>query len=89
MGEINFGPSAVGSTVDQAQIRYYNWLLRGEDDGISQEPPVTLFVMGENVWRSENEWPLKRAVDTPYYFHSDGYANSMYGDGTLSTTPPW
>ncbi len=88
VGEINFGPSAVGSRVDQTQVRYYNWLLRGEDDGISAEPPVTLFVMGENVWRSENEWPLKRAVNTPYYFHSDGYANSMYGDGTLSTTPP-
>jgi putative CocE/NonD family hydrolase len=36
------------------------------------EPPIKLFVMGANVWRDEHEWPLARAVETPYYLHADG-----------------
>ena len=28
--------------------------------------PVKLFVMGENKWRYEDEWPLKRAKETRY-----------------------
>jgi putative CocE/NonD family hydrolase len=87
-GEVNFGPTAGSRIVDETQIRFYNWILKGQDDGISQEPPVKLFVMGENVWRGEQEWPLKRAVNTPYYFHSDGFANALTGDGTLSAQAP-
>jgi len=49
---------------------------------------VKIFVMGANKWRDEHEWPLARAKATPYYFHSKGWANSRFGDGTLSTTPP-
>ena len=44
--------------------------------------------MGENVWRSENEWPLARTQYTNYYLHSAGAANTLNGDGALSTEPP-
>jgi putative CocE/NonD family hydrolase len=88
VGEVNFGPQAASRIVDETQVRFYNWRLRGEDDGISMEPPVKIFVMGENVWRDEHEWPLERTVPTPYYFHSDGFANSLTGDGTLSAELP-
>ena len=40
--------------------------------------------MGRNKWRNEKEWPLPGTRYTPYYFHSDGSANSASGDGTLS-----
>ncbi len=50
-------------------------------------PAYYLFVMGENRWRGENEWPLKRTQFTSYYLHSTGKANSLKGDGSLSTTP--
>ena len=49
---------------------------------------MKIFVMGENVWRDENEWPLARTRYTPYYFHSQGGANSAAGDGTLSQAVP-
>lgn len=88
IGEVNFGPRAASQIVDETQVRFYNWLLRDEDDGISTEPPVKIFVMGENVWRDEHAWPLERAVQTPYYFHSNGLANSLTGDGTLSPEKP-
>ena len=44
--------------------------------------------MGENRWRSEQEWTLSRAQETKYYFHSSGRANTRFGDGSLNTTPP-
>ena len=44
--------------------------------------------MGKNVWREEDNWPLTRARPTRYYLHSAGKANTLSGDGTLSTTPP-
>jgi hypothetical protein len=40
--------------------------------------------MGDNVWRNEKEWPLARTKYTKYYFHSDGKANSRFGNGVLS-----
>ena len=50
--------------------------------------PVRIFVMGPNVWRNENEWPLARAVATRYYLTSGGAANSVRGDGKLLTQTP-
>ena len=44
--------------------------------------------MGENVWRSEDEWPLKRAESVNYYLHSGGRANSLNGDGLLEPFIP-
>jgi putative CocE/NonD family hydrolase len=52
------------------------------------EAPVKIFVMGANIWRDEQEWPLARAEETRYYLHSAGSANTLHGDGTLSTLPP-
>jgi len=44
--------------------------------------------MGTNVWRDEQEWPLARAVDTRYYLHSNGRANTLHGNGYLTTELP-
>jgi putative CocE/NonD family hydrolase len=53
-----------------------------------EEAPVRIFVMGDNVWRDEQEWPLARAQDTSYYLHSEGKANSLNGNGSLTTEAP-
>ena len=44
--------------------------------------------MGENIWRDEDDWPLSRAIETNYYLHSEGEANTLTGDGALSTRIP-
>ena len=44
--------------------------------------------MGTNNWRDEKEWPLPGTDFRRYYLHSRGRANSMYGDGALSTDAP-
>jgi uncharacterized protein len=87
-GQLDFGTSAASSIIDDEQLRFYDWILRDRDDGIGSQPPVRLFVMGENRWRDETAWPLARAVETPYYLHSAGRAAGLEGDGTLSSEPP-
>ncbi len=84
---LDFGPDAKGG-VEEMQVRWFDHWLKGEDTGFLREPPVRLFVMGENVWRSEQEWPLKRTQYTKFYLHSDGKANTAQGDGRLDTRPP-
>jgi uncharacterized protein len=89
-GELDFGPAASGTAIDFTGIhlRWFDYWLKGIDNGIMKEPPVRIFVMGDNIWREENEWPLARTQYTRYYFHSAGHANSRSGDGTLNTLPP-
>jgi putative CocE/NonD family hydrolase len=58
------------------------------DNGVMEEPPVKIFVMGINQWRFENEWPLARTNYRNYYFHSRGKANTLEGDGRLDIKPP-
>ena len=53
-----------------------------------QQSPVRIFVMGDNQWRSEKEWPLARTIFTRFYLHSDGRANSLSGNGSLSPESP-
>jgi predicted acyl esterase len=45
--------------------------------------PVRIFVMGNNVWRDEQEWPLARTQYTPFYLFSDGHANGVRNQGSL------
>lgn len=74
--------------LDGIHLRWFDHWLKGIDNGILDEPPVRIFVMGDNVWRDESDWPLARARDVNYYFHSDGKANSLSGNGALSTEAP-
>jgi putative CocE/NonD family hydrolase len=86
-GELDFGPEAVIDG-DEIQLRWLDYWLKGEKNGVLDEPPVRLFVMGENKWRGEREWPLARTRFTKYYFHSRGSAKTLDGNGTLSTQLP-
>ncbi|HEY4131396.1 MAG TPA: CocE/NonD family hydrolase, partial [Gemmatimonadaceae bacterium] len=86
-GDVNFGPD-VKIDFPSIQRRWFDYLLKGTQNGVDKEAPVKIFVMGINQWRDEQEWPLARAVPTKYYLHSRGFANSRFGNGTLSTTPP-
>jgi uncharacterized protein len=90
VGEVDFGQSAnrLAFDLDGMLLRWFNRWLMDANNGVDAEPAVRLFVMGENVWRDEWEWPLARAIPTPFYLHSRGRANSLDGDGALSQERP-
>ena len=94
IGEMNFGfgssAAFIGLQIDlmSLQVRWFDHWLKGINTGMLNEPPIKLFVMGTNVWRDEQEWPLARAIETRYYLHSNGQANTLHGNGYLSTDLP-
>lgn len=94
IGERSFGIQASADFIDLKedltglQLRWFDHWLKGIDTKITEEAPVKLFVMGTNEWRDEKEWPLARTEYVPYYFHSNGQANSRNGSGLLSADKP-
>ena len=87
IGAVDFGEKAPFD-FDAAVLRWYDYLLKGETNGVEKEKPVRIFVMGKNEWRDEDDWPVARAKKTSYYLHSGGVANGAKGDGTLNVTAP-
>ncbi|MHC5075912.1 MAG: CocE/NonD family hydrolase [Planctomycetota bacterium] len=95
VGPWGHGPNAVvgerefseDSEIDAGELeeKWFARWLKGEDTGVDDWPAYRIFVMGKNEWRNEDEWPLARTKYTKYYFHSEGSANTMSGDGSLST----
>ena len=86
-GDIDFGAHALVNSL-ALQLRWYDHWLKGIDNGLAKEPPVTLFVMGKNVWRQENEYPLARTQYRKMYLAGAGKANSSSGDGRLTWDAP-
>jgi putative CocE/NonD family hydrolase len=86
-GGIDFGPEAELNGL-KLYLAWHDRFLKGIDNGVDRKPPLTLFIMGENKWRYENEWPLARTKYTRYYISSNGKANGAKGDGKLGAQPP-
>ena len=87
LASIDFGKDAL-IDLGGIELKWFDRWLKGIENGVENEPPVEIFVMGANIWRKEKEWPLARTKYVPYFLHSNGSANSASGDGILDTNPP-
>ena len=87
VGAVDFGPGVLPDAVDLGGL-HLNWFDHCLGDAPDSGAPVRIFVMGANVWRNENEWPLARAVATRWYLTSEGRGNSLRGNGRLVTQAP-
>jgi len=63
-------------------LRWYDHWLKGMDTRVMEGAPIQLYIHGDDAWRSENEWPLKRTQWREFYLGgpADGHV------GTLSDT---
>lgn len=86
-GDVDFGARSLVD-LEGLELRWFDYWLKGEDNGILAEPPLRLFIMGSNQWRDEHEWPLARTDWQPWYLHSHGHANTLRGDGLLAPSAP-
>jgi putative CocE/NonD family hydrolase len=87
LGELEFG-EASKLDLGKLQSDWFAYWLKGENTGVEDWPAFKIFIMGENVWRDETEWPLARTQYTSYYLHSQGKANTKDGDGFLKPSAP-
>ena len=69
-GEREFGPTAA-IDYDELILRWMDHYVRGMENGIEREKPVRLFVMGKNIWRDEEAWPLARAGTQTLFLRSE------------------
>ena len=63
----------------QMQTAFYREQLLGPTEEPEPATPVRIFVMGENRWRDERDWPIGRARQQRWF---------LRGDGVLSTDAP-
>ena len=84
---VDFGEEAIIDW-DGYICRFFDHHLKGIENGVSEDEPIHLFVLGRNKWRTASAWPLPETKYTWYYLHSKWKANSTEGNGWLSTEPP-
>lgn len=72
VGELNYGPSASQSSVDMTNLHldWFDAVLSKDGARGVRLSPVRIFVMGANVWRDEEEWPLSRARETRWHLRA-------------------
>ncbi|MBA7616375.1 MAG: CocE/NonD family hydrolase [Calditrichaeota bacterium] len=88
-GDIDFGKDGVFLfNYERFSLPWFDYYLKGKRTFDIDTPPIRLFVMGDNEWRDEHEWPLARTRFEKYYFQSNGRANSLRGNGSMSTHLP-
>ena len=63
IGDVTFGKDAV-LDMNGTIVKWYDYAIKGKQNEFATAPPVKIFVMGDNVWRAENEFPLARARET-------------------------
>jgi len=78
-GERELGKSAAVD-YDEIILRWMDHYLKGVDNGVEKEKPVRIFVMGDDVWRDEEAWPLARAKESSFFLSSGKRADA----GTFS-----
>jgi len=97
-GPKNVGATQVGALTfahadaiqyNEIRLQWFDHWLKNLPTSVMDEPPVLIYVMGDNVWRAEQEWPLARAKSTSFYLRG-GTSGSIpsVNDGTLATAPP-
>lgn len=87
IGDVTFGKQAV-LDMNATIVKWYDYVLKGKQNEFATDAPVKIFVLGDNVWRDEKEFPLARTQYTKYYLHAGKGANSANGDGGIWTTMP-
>jgi hypothetical protein len=83
---VDFGPES-SAPVRSLQLEWFDQWLMGKDTPLVSKPPARLFIMGANHWRDVREWPPEEARERRFYLASAGSANTLAGDGVLSSKP--
>jgi uncharacterized protein len=87
IGDLDFGAAAEEFNEEDVILTWYDYLFYGVKNRFASGKPVRLFVMGTNVWRDEEAWPLARARNTKYFL-ANGNAAGPSASGALATSVP-
>lgn len=85
VGAWDYSPTAE-NPIDELQIRWFDYFLKGIDTGLLQELPICLFEMGSNLWKCFKTWPTDHQKS--YYLLSNGLASMRDDAGKLTHSRP-
>lgn len=79
--EVKYPTDSVVNATEEA-MRWFDYWLKGKDNGIMEEPPIRYYVMGDvantqapgNEWRTALSWPVP-AKPTSYFLKPGGALN--------------
>ena len=86
--DADFGKEASALKQFIVILDWYDYWLKGKDNGILAKGPVRIFTMGSNTWTTHKEWPPKNMRCEEYFLHSGGNAQGLTGDGLLTKALP-
>jgi putative CocE/NonD family hydrolase len=87
LGNRDFGAQAIVD-LQRQYLRWFDYWLKGTDNGILKEPLVKIYVMGANRWLEGTTYPLPETRFEKWYLTSSAGANTSKGDGRLTTEAP-
>lgn len=61
-GGANVSPTMAGaSQYDDVKevVRFFDYHLKGMDNGLAESPRIHYYTMGENVWKTSDVWPIE------------------------------
>jgi putative CocE/NonD family hydrolase len=61
-----------GFDQDGALVRFFAHHLRGDDNGVSDDPPVRYFSVGDERWKGTTTWPPPEVIPARWYFVDRG-----------------
>jgi predicted acyl esterase len=82
VGERDLGDARLD--VLDLQLRWFDFWMKGIDNGITDMPKIQYYLMGANEWKSADAWPIPGTRYEKLYLAGNGQANSSEGDGLLS-----
>ena len=88
VGDLDFGPQAVFD-MNAHRLQWYDYWLKGMDNGMMDGPPVRIFLMGKNEWLDLDDWPPPGITFRSAYFREgSGRDETSLNNGGLTFDPP-
>ncbi|CAN5215498.1 CocE/NonD family hydrolase [soil metagenome] len=78
VGDLDFGLASSGyflnykGDITDYHLRWFDATLKGREEALQNQPPVEVFVMGENRWRGYEEWPVPGSREERWHLHAGG-----------------
>ena len=84
VGELSVGDARLN--YDDQIYSFFDLMLKNVDNDFKEETPrVQYYTMGSNKWQNSEQWPPENIEMTNFYLTSGGNANTLNGDGKLTT----
>ena len=77
-----------GMNRTQLELRWFDYWLKGVDNGIMDEPPVQYYLLGKGTWQESTSWPAPARTLSLYFGPGEGPSDRSLNGGSLSPQPP-